>query len=192
MKSGWMKNTQAILFSLTMIVSASVEAALLPGWERPLEIAHMDVLESDGFFDSVENVVIVQNRRDNSKEEATSLTLSFDVVYEDNTSKTLQYEVPVQKVVYDRCGGTSFVASLKLFNSEMSTGFYPEIKVEMKRQSAMGNIPSCAEQVLTTEDLSTWTAKVHYVESGSVNTDSMMNLVGSPEVLYTIQGSELQ
>jgi hypothetical protein len=165
-------------------------AVYAPNWERPVKQAEMVVLDADGFFDTAENVVLTQNRRDNSQQEASSLTLSFDLVNADGSVQKAQYEVPVESVSHNRCGGTAFVATLKLYNPDLATGYFPEIQIRLNRQTAMGINRACGGRASLSGPESSWNAEVKFFERGSVQSESTMILRGTPEALFTIQSMD--
>jgi|GEM_PF-2406307 len=185
-----MKNFTAAMSLLTFLVALPAMAIVAPNWERPQTQAEMMVIQADGFFETAENVVLTQNRRDGSESEASSLTLSFDLVNNDGSVQKAEYEVPVEAVSYNRCGGTSFVGTLKLYNPELATGYFPEIQIRLNRQSAMGGTRACGGRALLNGSQTSWNAEVKFFERGSVQSESTMMLRGAPEAVFTIQSMD--
>jgi hypothetical protein len=158
--------------------------------------AEMIVLESEGFFNDVENVVLTQNRRSGFEKEASSFTLSFDLLNKDGSSQKMSYQIPVEDVAYDRCGGTEFVASLKLHNVgrahnvDRASEDFPEIHLRIRRQTAMGVQRACGGRAAVNGPETSWNAEVIFVEPASLQSESRMTLRGLPSSVYTIQEME--
>lgn len=177
--------TATIVMSLWAFFNAvPARAVYAPSWERPVKQAEMIVLESEGFFNDAENVVLTQNRRSGFEKEASSFTLSFDLLNKDGSSQKMSYQIPVEDVSYDRCGGTEFVASLKLHNVDR------EIHVRIRRQTAMGVQRACGGRAAVNGPETSWNVEVIFVEPASLQSESRMTLRGFPSSVYTIQEME--
>ncbi len=196
--------TAALILSFTS--SSKAFAVWAPNWERPLLQSNMDVIESNGAFEQAHDVTLVMNKRDNSKEAATSLTLEFTVEHKDGSLEDFSYVMPIQDIKYTRCGTTYFNATLKLYDPDMATGYFPEVSVVLERKGpimlrgcgqigafpgsprGLGRALLADESRLSQKNL--WLAKVEFKESGSVQSLSVMKLKGAPSDVFTIQGLE--
>lgn len=165
-----MKTFKLMISILALGLSLNSMAAYLPGWERPIKQADMKVLEAKGIFASVQNVILVQNRRDGSELEASTFTLSVEFMNSKDDLQTLEYRIPVQSVSYGSNGNDEFVGKLKLIGNDQSIEQSPEIEIKLVRDPKM-----------------TWSAQVQLNEFESSNSLSTLLLEGNPDILYTIQ-----
>jgi hypothetical protein len=161
-----MKN---LLLILTFALSTPAFAVYAPNWERPVQGADMNVLQADGHFEGAEAVALTLNRRDGEKKAvATSFTLDLSVPSSEGL-RAVRYVIPVSDVSMNDQGVVVIKGSLKLFNENAATGYFPAIAIEV--------VPQAGE----------WEARVRFTESGSVTSTSNLRLSGSPEAVMTIQ-----
>jgi hypothetical protein len=161
-----MKN---LLTILAFAFSLPTFAVYAPNWERPIQGAEMNVVEADGHFEGAEGVALTLNRRDGEKKAvATSFTLDLSVPSAEGV-RTVRYLIPVSDVSMNDQGHVVIKGSLKLFNENAATGYFPAIAIEVAPQAGH------------------WEARVRFTESGSVTSTSFLRISGSPEPLMTIQ-----
>ena len=197
----------ATIITLATAVAVPSFAMFTPDWERPLHKSEMDVVSANGVFETAFNATLVLNKRDNSKDAATSFTLEFFSENEDGVVEEYLYEIAVKNIRYTRCGSTFFTANIKLYDPELATGYFPEMTVTLERKSPIAlsrcggmSVPPGGSRLvgrvfdreLASEEVdapsNVWNATVEFKESGSVQSLSTMKLVGTPDKVYTIQG----
>jgi len=166
-----------IINTLALLLSLPAFAVYAPNWERPIQEAQMDVVKADGFFAGAENVVLTLNRRDGKKAPATSFDLELSLPAGQEL-REVSYKVPVDEISASDKGNLIIKGELKLYNEDASTGYFPKVEIELVRPYDMSGANAVDDQ---------WIAVVRFLESGSVNSTSSLQLSGTPESVLTIQ-----
>ncbi len=198
----------ATIITLVSFGSSSAFAVWAPNWERPIHSSEMQVVKSDGVFDGAYDVVLVMNKRDSSKDAATSFSLEFSKELADGSVMDYSYSIPVEQIEYTRCGSTFFKGVAKLFDPDMATGYYPEIAISLERKSPImtrgcgslrtlpvvgGGLNSALDNALNVEipqKSNQWKVTVKFEEKGSVQSFSTLVAAGEAEDVFTIQNSD--
>jgi len=161
------------LVALTLVISAPAFAIYAPDWERPVQRAEMDVVQADGHFTDVEDVLLVLNRRDGVKSPATSFSLSFTLP-DQKTLSDVKYLVPVEEIFASDKGNIVIKGQIDLSTGD---GISRLMHVELSRPYS--------QEVGSAEPH--WIAELRFFERGLVNTSSTLQLSGTPESVATIQ-----
>lgn len=166
-----MKFKMLATLALSFSVLSSAQAAIIPGWDRPLQSAEMKVVEAVGTLEGVTEASLTQFRQDPiaapgaafERQQGFILTLTKHVASEGALISQAYRLVNVKTET--SCG------------SKIFTAVAPGVTLKLQDNTTR-----------LCRDLrpGTWEATLEISDMG-LETSGKLRLVGNPEVVYTIQ-----
>lgn len=155
-----------ILITIVFLLSTNALAIFLPNYERPiLHVAEMDILETHAGFETVNEVSVVLNQRDNMSEPTS---VSVKIVWEDGSieGKTMR----IYHSREDSCGSVIYIAQIA--------------DSKMERYSIVLTDNSNYFCEYTPEKI--WEAHIRHGFDFNGTMDDSMDLIGTPQPTYSI------
>lgn len=173
--------TLAAVFTFTTFVSA----AHIPGYERPLLSADMDIVSSRGNFDLAGDVELTLNKIDSLPGETVDrFTMTLNFTMEDSQTQAIDDVVKnlvVLNTYQDSCGST-------VYNAQISDIFNQGARSRSQFVGERFSVLLVDHATRKCKDLRPyrWEANVRSGYGWCGTMDAVMKLEGQPHPLYTV------
>jgi hypothetical protein len=176
--------TFAVL-AITSTVTTKSQAAFIPGWEKPIKKAEMEITRSKFGFSPIKKITVTLTRQIGSESENPT-GMIVDIL-NSQTGKTTTEILTITRVHTDECGSIEYDASLpqqvnaSLEDFETFRRFNMHLIDHTGR--TCGGLPedSSARQ---------WEALIRQGHGFCGTMDATMTAMGNPEDLYTVATHE--
>jgi hypothetical protein len=166
------------------LLSLPALAIFNPNWERPLEMAKLEVQDSRGVFQEASELQVYLNKRDGAKQ-VTSITVNYKVpshaefMEGQMTNVTRTFAVPNDGISKDECGNTVYTINSSEMNHDRLVGARTNITLIDYRTAI------CEYKIVANFEFS---MREGFGWCGTM--DSTVHAFGNPEPVFTIQEIE--